>query len=163
MMLPQMLLHLHIIEEIKTIDGSIFTALKRLALLGAAVFAAGFSANAQEKYIAEVFMTAATFCPRGSMEMDGKVMPISQYTALFSLLGTTYGGDGRTTFNLPDLRGRAPIHTGTGPGLTDKRQGQRGGTETGAAYEDGKEGVVLLPYLTMRFCIVTQGTYPARS
>ena len=56
-------------------------------------------------------------------------MPISQYTALFSLLGTTYGGDGRTTFALPDLRGRVPMHFGSGPGLTSRVQGEAGGTE----------------------------------
>lgn len=70
------------------------------------------------------------FAPRGWALCDGQLMPISQYTALFSLLGTTYGGDGRTTFALPDLRGRVAIHQGHGPGLSDRRIGSRGGSET---------------------------------
>jgi len=65
-----------------------------------------------------------------SASCDGQLLPISQNAALFSLLGTIYGGDGRTTFALPDLRGRTAIHTGTGPGLSSRPQGQRGGTET---------------------------------
>ena len=61
---------------------------------------------------------------------DGSLLPISQNTALFSLLGTTYGGDGRTTFALPDLRGRMMLHEGTGPGLSNRRIGEKGGSET---------------------------------
>ena len=61
---------------------------------------------------------------------DGQLLPISQYSALFSLLGTIYGGDGRTTFALPDLRGRVPIHQGNGPGLPSYREGQKGGQAT---------------------------------
>ena len=60
---------------------------------------------------------------------DGQLLPISQNTALFSLIGTTYGGDGRSTTALPDLQGRVPMHPGRGPGLTERRLGQRGGTE----------------------------------
>ena len=70
------------------------------------------------------------FAPRGWAFCDGQILPINQNQALFSILGTTYGGDGRTTFGLPDLRGRVPIHQGTGPGLSQKRIGQRSGTET---------------------------------
>ena len=61
---------------------------------------------------------------------DGQLLSIAQNSALFSLLGTNYGGDGRTTFGLPDLRGRVPIHAGNGPGLSDYRLGQEGGSET---------------------------------
>jgi microcystin-dependent protein len=57
-------------------------------------------------------------------------LPIASYSALFSILGTTYGGDGRTTFGLPDLRGRVPVHPGNGPGLTPRSLGQRSGVET---------------------------------
>ncbi|MAK61430.1 MAG: phage tail protein [Ponticaulis sp.] len=88
------------------------------------------AAQAQEKLIGEVFMTGANFCPRGTAMADGQLLPISQYSALFSLYGTNYGGDGRTTFGLPDLRGRAPMHQGRGPGLTDRRLGQKFGAET---------------------------------
>ncbi|MEQ8910249.1 MAG: tail fiber protein [Vicingaceae bacterium] len=80
-------------------------------------------------HLGDISMFAGNFAPRGWALCNGQLLPISSYSALFSLLGTIYGGDGRTTFALPDLRGRAPIHMGTGPGLTPKRLGQRGGTE----------------------------------
>ena len=80
-------------------------------------------------FIGEISMFGGNFAPRGWAKCDGQLLPISTYSALFSLLGTTYGGDGRTTFALPDLRGRAPIHMGHGPGLSDRRLGSRGGTE----------------------------------
>lgn len=69
------------------------------------------------------------FAPRGWATCDGQLLPIAQNTALFSLLGTTYGGDGRTTFALPDLRGRSMINVGTGPGLSPINWGQRSGNE----------------------------------
>lgn len=87
-------------------------------------------AGAQDKYIGEVFMVGFTFCPRFTASAEGQLLSIASNTALFSLLGTTYGGDGRTTFALPDLRGRSPIGQGTGPGLTTVVQGQASGTET---------------------------------
>ncbi|NJX16095.1 phage tail protein [Tamlana crocina] len=75
-------------------------------------------------------MFAGNFAPRSWALCDGQLLAISQYQALFSILGTTYGGDGRTTFALPDLRGRVAIHPGSGPGLSTYRQGSKGGTET---------------------------------
>jgi microcystin-dependent protein len=72
-------------------------------------------------------MFAGNFAPRGWAFCDGQLLAISSNTALFSILGTTYGGDGRTTFALPDLRGRVPVHPGTGPGLPTVRLGERGG------------------------------------
>jgi microcystin-dependent protein len=69
------------------------------------------------------------FAPRGWAFCDGQLLPISSNTALFSILGTTYGGDGETTFGLPDLRGRVPVHPGTGPGLPAVRLGERGGAD----------------------------------
>ncbi len=83
-----------------------------------------------EPFIGQIVMFAGNFAPRGWALCDGQLLPISQYSALFSILGTTYGGDGRTTFGLPELRGRAPIHAGTGPGLTPRRLGQRAGEES---------------------------------
>jgi microcystin-dependent protein len=83
-----------------------------------------------EPFVAEIRIVAFNFAPRGWAFCDGQLLPISQNTALFSLIGTTYGGDGRTTTALPNLQGRAPMHPGRGPGLTDRRLGQRGGTET---------------------------------
>jgi microcystin-dependent protein len=83
-----------------------------------------------DPFIGEIMAVGFTFCPRGWANADGQLLPIAQNTALFSLYGTTYGGDGRTTFALPDLRGRTAIHTGNGPGLTSRQQGSRGGSET---------------------------------
>ena len=83
-----------------------------------------------EPFIGEIMMVGYTFCPRGWAEANGQLLPIAQNTALFSLYGTTYGGDGRTTFALPDLRGRVPIHVGNGPGLSPNALGQKGGSET---------------------------------
>ncbi|MCP9769230.1 phage tail protein [Lacihabitans sp. LS3-19] len=80
--------------------------------------------------IAEIKLFGGNFAPRGWAYCDGQLLSIASNQALFSILGTTYGGDGRTTFALPDLRGRAPIAPGTGPGLTNHQLGQRGGTET---------------------------------
>jgi microcystin-dependent protein len=82
-----------------------------------------------DPFIAEISMFAGTFAPRGWAFCDGQILPISQNTALFSLIGTIYGGDGRTTFALPDLRGRVPVGPRTGPGLSDYSLGARGGSE----------------------------------
>jgi len=81
-------------------------------------------------FLAQIVMFAGNFAPRGWAFCDGQLLPINANQALFSLLGTTYGGDGRTTFALPDLRSRSPIHAGRGPGLSDIKLGQRGGIET---------------------------------
>lgn len=80
-------------------------------------------------FIGEIMWVGYNFCPRGWTEADGQLLPISENSALFSLYGTTYGGDGRTTFALPDLRGRVSIHTGQGPGLSDYSLGQKSGLE----------------------------------
>ena len=82
-----------------------------------------------EPFVGEIRMFAGNFAPRGWAFCDGQLLAVSQNDALFSLLGTIYGGDGRTTFGLPDLRGRIPIHAGTGPGLSPRRLGAKGGTE----------------------------------
>ena len=83
-----------------------------------------------EPFVAEIRIVAFNFAPRGWAFCDGQLLPISQNTALFSLIGTTYGGDGRTTTALPNLQGRAPMHPGRGPGLTARRLGEKVGTET---------------------------------
>lgn len=87
--------------------------------------------NAQEAFIGEIRMFAGNFPPRGWAFCDGQIMSISQYTALFSILGTTYGGNGQTTFALPDLRGRFALHSGgsQGPGLTMRTLGEKSGSE----------------------------------
>ena len=79
--------------------------------------------------IGEVTLFAGNFAPRGWAFCDGQLLPISQYQALFSILGTIYGGDGRSTFALPDLRGRVPVHKGSGPGMETIALGQKFGSE----------------------------------
>lgn len=112
---------------------------------------------AESPYIGEIIMVGYTFCPRGWAEANGQLLSISQNTALFSLYGTTYGGDGRTTFALPDLRGRAPIHVGDRNRLGDR-------TEGGRAMADSAEGQLDVPGAqTLRFCVALQGIYPARN
>lgn len=86
--------------------------------------------EAQEGFIGEVKLFAGNFAPRGWAFCDGQLLPISQNTALFSIIGTIYGGDGRTTFALPDLRGRVAIGPRNGPGLSNYREGQKGGAQT---------------------------------
>ncbi|MEL6475808.1 MAG: tail fiber protein [Pseudomonadota bacterium] len=100
-----------------------------LALAAALCIGTGLPqpAQAQEYFIGQIFIGGFNFCPRGSTMANGALLPISQNQALFSLLGTTYGGDGRTSFGLPDLRGRSAVGQGTGPGLTPRNQGRTGG------------------------------------
>jgi microcystin-dependent protein len=81
-------------------------------------------------FIGEIRLFAGNFAPQGWALCNGQLMAISQNTALFSLLGTMYGGNGQTTFALPDLRGRVPVHRGQGPGLTPRTQGEQSGSET---------------------------------
>ena len=87
------------------------------------------SRSSADPFIAEIIMFAGNFAPRGWAFCNGQLLSISQNTSLFSLVGTTYGGDGRTTFALPDLRGRVPLHPGTGTGLSSRSLGEKGGTE----------------------------------
>lgn len=99
-----------------------FGAAMTLALL------TGSGAMAQDCFLGEIKMFAGTFAPRGYAKAEGQLLAINNHAALFSLLGTMYGGDGRTSFGLPDLRGRMPIGAGQGPGLPSYRMGQKGGT-----------------------------------
>ena len=80
-----------------------------------------------EPFIGQIMMAGFNFPPRGWAECNGQTLDISNNTALFSLLGTTYGGDGQTTFRLPDLRGRVPVHQGAGPGLPNVSMGETAG------------------------------------
>ncbi len=109
-----------------------------------------------EPFIGEIRMVGFNFAPRGWASCDGQLLPISQNQALFALLGTTYGGDGRTTFALPDLRSRVPMHAGQGPGLPDRRLGERGTVGGG----DGPGGT---PYLVVNFVIALVGLFPSRN
>jgi microcystin-dependent protein len=83
-----------------------------------------------EPFLGQIILVPYNFAPRGWAFCNGQILPISQNTALFSLLGTTFGGNGQTTFALPDLRGRIPIGAGQGPGLQNYDLGQVGGSET---------------------------------
>lgn len=133
-----------------------------------------------DPFIGEIRMFAGTFAPRGWAFCDGQLQAISQNTALFSLLGTTYAGDGRTTFGLPEMRGRIPVHPGTGPGLQPVRLGQRVGynsnsdnrvthdisIDRGVAVNQTKETIQQPsnhPTLCINFIIALVGIYPSRS
>ena len=83
-----------------------------------------------DPFIGQIVMFGGNFAPRGWALCDGQLLSIASDSALFSILGTTYGGDGRTTFGLPELRGRFAMHPGQGPGLTNRTLGQKSGTET---------------------------------
>ena len=109
--------------------------LRKALLLSFVIVCLGFSKDEkkpidQSGFVGEVKMFAGNFAPRGWALCEGQLLSISSNDALFSILGTTYGGDGRTTFALPDLRGRVPLGPGSGPGLSNKKLGQRGGQET---------------------------------
>ncbi len=83
-----------------------------------------------DPFVAEIRILPFNFAPKGWAQCNGQLLPISQNTALFSLLGTFYGGDGKSTFALPDLQGRAALHQGQGPGLSERFLGEQGGSET---------------------------------
>ena len=131
-----------------------FKSLLAASAVGAAL-SLGISPSASagpDPYIGDIQIFAGNFCPRSWTETNGQLLPIAQNTALFSLLGTTYGGDGRTTFALPDLRSRTMIGQGNGPGLPAKTWGQRGGTETTTI------GIANYPSHTHRAGVQTQRT-----
>lgn len=154
------------------------------AMIGGTLAATAPAASAgPDDYIGEIMLVGFNFCPRSTMPADGRLLPISQYTALFSLYGTMYGGDGRTTFALPDLRGRTVVGFGAGPGLSDRRIGETGGSETvkggttmpgpgngggnpnnpqGNAFT-GNEANNMQPYTVLNYCVVTEGIFPSRS
>ncbi|ELS31943.1 MULTISPECIES: phage tail protein [Pseudanabaena] len=136
--------------------------------------------------IGEIMLVAYDFCPRNWAEANGQTISINQNAALFSLLGTNYGGNGITTFNLPDLRSRIPIGYGQGRGLNRYELGQFGGQENirlsldssnakaTSSADPSAVAVVnsanlqtasvstLQPYLALRYCIALQGLYPMR-
>ena len=108
----------------------------------------------QEQMIGEVKLFAGNFAPKGWAFCDGSVLPINQNTALFSIIGTTYGGDGRITFALPDLRGKVPVGVGKGSDMEEIRIGHP--TSSAAKGEGGA------PALGMNYIIALKGTYPSR-
>jgi len=106
------------------------TSLIALMLLGGVISSKQVSACSIDPMLGSMCVFAGNFAPRGYALSHGQLLSVASNTALFSLLGTTYGGDGRTTFGLPDARGRALIGAGQGPGLSSYRLGQNGGLET---------------------------------
>ena len=102
-----------------------------LCTLCASWFAApSAQASSLSPYVGELMLFGGSFCPMGWLPADGRTVDIAEYEVLFSLLGTTYGGDGRSTFHLPDLRGRAAVGQGAGPGLMPQALGSRAGAES---------------------------------
>jgi len=146
-----------------------------LAAMIASGFATSAPVQAREPFIGEIMQFGGNFCPRGWAKTEGQLLAISQNSALFSLLGTNYGGDGRTTFGLPDFRGRVAIAPGTGPGLSNYRLGEKGGSEfndnTPIRTMEGSDDVATRadrdennrqPFLAITTCIALQGVYPSR-
>jgi len=113
-----------------------------------------------DPYVGEIMTTGANFCPRGWIETDGRLLSINQNQSLFSLLGTYYGGDGRSTFSVPDLRGRVVVGVGQAPGFPDYEQGGKvyNGTITS---ELDRQPVT--PALALKNCIAVHGIYPSRN
>ncbi len=139
--------------------------------------AAAPAAAQQDCMLAEVKLFAGNFAPRNWAFTNGQIISINQNQSLYSLLGTTYGGDGRTTFALPDLRGRTPIGVGQGSGLSNRQLGEKTGSETVTAPSTGIQtqsgtdpvdygGVPennMQPSLGMNYIICLQGLFPSRS
>jgi microcystin-dependent protein len=109
---------------------TIFRQLLATAALVAPLVAGGPALAQSEPFIGQIGVFGFNFCPRGWAPADGRMMKIADNQALYSLLGTMYGGDGRTTFALPDLRGRVPVGLGVADGQTPKKQGEAGGAES---------------------------------
>ena len=134
---------------------------KKLLLIAAMLFSIA-SPTLAEPFIGEVKMFAGNFAPRGWAKCEGQILPINRYQALFSLLGTTYGGDGRTTFALPDLRGKAPVHPST--------RGRLGSKTNTAKVEISKIDptkpkltVDTVPVLRLNYIICLSGMFPSRN
>jgi microcystin-dependent protein len=130
-------------------------------------------------FLAEIRLFAGNFNPRGWALTNGQILPISQNTALFSLLGTTYGGNGQTNFALPNFQGRMPVHQGQGPGLSQRILGEQGGTESvsfsslslpsapspavSASVSFRPQVQTTSPFLVLNFIIALQGIFPSRN
>lgn len=120
---------------------------------------------AQDAYIGEIRMFAGNFAPKNWAFCDGSLLAISQNTALFSILGTTYGGDGTTNFALPDFRGRVVVGAGQGAGLNNVELGEKGGPEQVniTPSEEGKMYQTQATYCGINFIICLYGMFPPRN
>ncbi len=119
-----------------------------------------------DPFVAEIRIFPFNFAPKGWAWCDGQLLPLSQNTALFSLLGTTYGGNGKSNFALPDLQGRAPMHPGQGPGLSLHDLGETGGSETVTLLESeipAHSHTLRASQLTRETCRFRPATTPRRS
>ncbi|MEO0861912.1 MAG: tail fiber protein [Pseudomonadota bacterium] len=122
-----------------------------------------------DPFIGQITIFAGNFAPRGWAFCDGQLMPIDQNTSLFSILGTSFGGNGTSTFALPDLRGCVPMHPGHGAGLTPRTLGQRVGVDAKEMNlertEDGQTADQPAPHssVCVNFIIALEGIYPSRN
>jgi microcystin-dependent protein/TPR repeat protein len=116
-----------------------------------------------EQFVGEVRILAGKSTPRGWAACDGQLLAVSQNDALFSLFGTLYGGDGRSTFGLPGLRGRSPVHCGQGPGLSVTMQGSKQGGNSVTVTTDDNKSTTLQPTLVTRYIVGLVGIYPSRN
>ena len=116
-----------------------------------------------EAYLGEIRIFAGNFAPKGWAFCEGQLLPIEKYKALFSLLGVTYGGDGRTTFALPDLRGRLPVGSGAGPGLPRRFLGENTGGHEVMSARGPDFSFYHRADLAVNFIIALEGVYPDRS
>ena len=132
-----------------------YTMKKQLFLLALVLGSFVYQSNAQDAMLGEVKLFAGTFTPRGWAFCEGQLLQVSEYSALFSIIGTTYGGDGRTTFALPDLRGAVPV----GAGFSNANNTLTPGTEVkiGSGDQNGVKG------LGMHYIIATSGIFPSRN
>jgi microcystin-dependent protein len=132
-----------------------------------------------EPFLAEIRIVSFAFAPKGWAQTNGQLLPINQNQALFSLLGTMYGGNGQTTFALPDIRSRIPMHQGTSAQLSTRTLGQKGGAEVTAFPTAQIPGAPvtpitalavpsspvfsLSPFLVLNFVIALQGIFPSQN
>jgi len=163
--------------------------MKKRWMLVATLLLVGRAALAQsDPFLGEIRMVGFNFAPQGWAMCDGQLLSIAQNTALFALLGTTYGGDGQTTFALPDLRSRVPVHGGSASGRPDRALGDAGGVASAdtvnligkqRSYAPGEVATLagasgravavggqtddnMPPFLTVNFIIALQGIFPSR-
>ncbi len=139
--------------------------LKLVIVFGLIIFSS-VRLSAQDAQLGEIKMVGFNFAPRGWADCNGQLLPISQNPALFSLLGTMYGGDGRKTFALPDLRGSIPVGINNVSGKDAVKQGQKINKESSTAAESkdkSSQGNNVQTYVGMRYIICVSGVFPSRS